>query len=72
MSATPRMVFVITAYNSAAVVADAVRSALAQTRPAEEVIVVDDGSTDNTAAVAERAGARVIRQGNGGPFSDAK
>jgi glycosyltransferase involved in cell wall biosynthesis len=32
-----------------------------------EVIVVDDGSTDDTAAVAESAGATVIRQQNAGP-----
>ncbi len=32
-----------------------------------EVIVVDDGSRDATAAVAERAGARVVRQDNAGP-----
>jgi len=32
-----------------------------QTRPFDEVIVVDNGSTDDSAAVAERKGARVIR-----------
>jgi glycosyltransferase involved in cell wall biosynthesis len=32
-----------------------------------ELIVVDDGSTDDTAAVAESAGATVIRQQNAGP-----
>jgi GT2 family glycosyltransferase len=32
-----------------------------QTRPFDEIIVVDNGSADNSAAVAERAGARVVR-----------
>ena len=32
-----------------------------QTRPFDEIIVVDNGSTDDSAAVAERAGAKVVR-----------
>jgi GT2 family glycosyltransferase len=53
---------IIPAYNRADTVARAVASALDQ-RPAPpaEVVVVDDGSVDDTAAVAERAGAQVVR-----------
>jgi GT2 family glycosyltransferase len=53
---------IIPAYNRADTVARAVASALAQrpSRPAE-VVVVDDGSADDTAEVARLAGARVIR-----------
>lgn len=58
---------VIPAYNAASCVADAIRSLQAQSVPPDEIIVVDDGSRDDTAAIAERAGARVIQQENGGP-----
>ncbi len=57
---------VIPAYNAAAFIGDTIDSALRQTLAPLEVIVIDDGSRDDTAAVAERHGARVIRQANGG------
>ena len=63
----PPVTAVMPAYHAAAFVGEAVASLLQQTVPPREVIVVDDGSPDDTAAVAERAGARVIRQANGGP-----
>lgn len=63
---------VIAAYEAASTVGEAIESVLAQTRQDFEVIVVDDGSRDATAAVAEAIAARdgrvhVHRQGNGGP-----
>jgi glycosyltransferase involved in cell wall biosynthesis len=60
---------VIPAYNAESTIGQAVEHSLSQTRePLEvEVIVVDDGSKDDTAKVAQSAGATVIRQENAGP-----
>jgi glycosyltransferase involved in cell wall biosynthesis len=59
---------IIPAYNAAAWLAEAIGSALAQTHPAAQVIVVDDGSTDDTAAVAEKFtdAVMLLRQPNAG------
>jgi glycosyltransferase involved in cell wall biosynthesis len=60
---------IIPTYNRRRLIAQAIESALEQTFPAQEIIVVDDGSTDGTAAfVRERFGPRVtvIEQPNGG------
>ncbi len=58
---------VIPAYDAGRFVAKAVATALAQTRAVLEVLVVDDGSRDETAAIARAAGATVISQRNAGP-----
>lgn len=50
---------VVTNFNYAEFVGDAIDSALAQTHPQTEVIVVDDGSTDGSRKVIERFGKRV-------------
>jgi len=52
---------VIPCYNRERTIAEAVASAFAQTRSPSEVIVVDDASTDDSARLAERGGARVVR-----------
>jgi glycosyltransferase involved in cell wall biosynthesis len=59
---------IIPAYNAEQFLGAAIDSALAQSLPAAQVIVVDDGSTDGTAAVAERYGDAVwcLRQANAG------
>jgi len=46
--APPRFSIVIATYQAAASIAECVASALGQTAPAHEVLVVDDGSTDET------------------------
>ena len=68
MHPTPRFSVVIPTYNRGHCVAASVESVLAQTLPCHELIVVDDGSTDDTADVISRYGDRVryIRQANGG------
>lgn len=60
---------IIPAFNRANLLPATLRSLLAQTVPAHEIIVVDDGSVDGTAEVAEAYGPpmRVIRQDNAGP-----
>ncbi|MEZ5066683.1 MAG: glycosyltransferase [bacterium] len=64
----PDVSIVIAAYNAAATIPRAVAAALAQDFDGTlEVVVVDDGSTDETRAAAERAGARVVSQPNAGP-----
>jgi glycosyltransferase involved in cell wall biosynthesis len=50
---------VIPTYNSASILPDAIDSILAQTRPADEIIVVDDGGTDDTEGVCSRYGDKV-------------
>ncbi len=62
---------IIPAYNSADTLTDTLNSVLAQTHSLIEVIVVDDGSTDNTFNIAREYAAsdprvRVIQQANGG------
>ena len=60
---------IIPAFNAEASLARAVESVLAQTLPPNEIIVVDDGSTDDTRGQVERFGDKVryIRQENSGP-----
>jgi urease gamma subunit len=60
---------IIPAYNEAARVGKTVREAL---QFASQVIVVDDGSVDETAKAAEAAGARVIQQANAGYIAAIK
>jgi len=65
----PLVTVVIPAHDAAAFIEDAVRSALAQTLPELEVVVVDDGSTDATASVVagiRDARVRLIRTPNRG------
>jgi glycosyltransferase involved in cell wall biosynthesis len=58
---------VMAAFDEEPFIGEAIESALAQSYTPIEVIVVDDGSTDRTAGIAERHGVTVLRQPHDGP-----
>lgn len=64
----PRISVVVTAFNHAPYIGTALESVLSQTHPPNEVLVVDDGSSDDTGTVVSGFGHRVryIRQDNRG------
>mgnify|MGYP006307410679 CR=1 FL=1 len=64
----PAISVIIPVYNRERYLPEAIRSVLAQTQPAMEIIVVDDGSTDNSAAIATSFGefVRYCRQASSG------
>lgn len=65
----PLVSIIIPVYNSASYVVDAVSSALRQTYPNVEVVVVDDGSTDNSLSLVKQiddSRLRVVSQINQG------
>ena len=66
--AVPKTSVVMPVYNTEKYLADAIRSVLAQTQRVDEIIVVDDGSTDASAAIANSFGGavRVHTQPHGG------
>lgn len=73
MSVTPRVSIVIPAFNHAAYLPDAVKSVLNQSYPETELVVVNDGSTDDTAEVLAslqdlygRERLKVLHQNNAG------
>jgi glycosyltransferase involved in cell wall biosynthesis len=66
---TPLVSILIPAYNAEVWVADAIKSALAQTWPKKEIIVVNDGSTDRTLSTAQQFTSKdvtVVSQANQG------
>lgn len=65
-----RISTIIPTYNNAWFLKEAIDSVLAQTHPAHEIIVVDDGSTDDTGAVVQAyPQVKYIKKENGGPNS---
>jgi glycosyltransferase involved in cell wall biosynthesis len=56
----PLVSILIPAYNAERWIADTIMSAIAQTWPRKEIIVVDDGSTDQTLAIARRFASKDV------------
>src|SRR4051794_29511738 len=56
----PLISVVITCYNYARYVASAIESVLAQTYPNKEIVVVNDGSADESLAIISRYAGRVV------------
>jgi glycosyltransferase involved in cell wall biosynthesis len=66
-TSSPRVAVALAVFNQARFLGDALESVAAQTRPADEVIVVDDASTDRPDLVAAGfEGVRLIQRTNGG------
>jgi glycosyltransferase involved in cell wall biosynthesis len=61
MTERPRLALLIPAFNAAATLPRLFESAARQDEPFDETWVYDDCSTDDTIAVAERHGARIVR-----------
>jgi glycosyltransferase involved in cell wall biosynthesis len=68
---SPRISIIINNFNYGRFLDKAIESALSQTKPAHEVILVDDGSTDNSLQVASfyADSIRIISKVNGGQAS---
>lgn len=64
----PSISVIIAVYNGGSTIRRAIQSVLSQTHPAHELIVVDDGATDDTAAVVREFGdhIRYVYQQNAG------
>jgi glycosyltransferase involved in cell wall biosynthesis len=71
MAVAPLVSVILPVHDRAAWIARAITSVLDQTYPAIELIVVDDGSTDDTPRVAGQFGSRVtvLRQERAGPYA---
>lgn len=64
---TPTVTVVVPAYNASRTIAACIEGTLSQVYPKIEVIIVDDGSTDDTAAIVQRYPVKYVYQDNSGP-----
>jgi len=67
----PTVSVILPTFNRVAYIAESIQSILTQTVAAKELVVVDDGSTDDTAGVVAQFGDRVtyVRQDNAGKLT---
>lgn len=68
----PRVSIIVPAYNEEKVIVRTIETLLEADYPNKEIIVVDDGSQDNTYAIASKyigKGVKVIHRPNGGKFA---
>ena len=66
----PSISVILPAYNAEKFIGEAIESALNQIRPAKEIVVVDDASTDRTVEIARSYGKRIkviVNELNSGP-----
>jgi len=68
---TPRYSVIVPVHNSARTIEPCLEALLDQSLPKEtyEILIVDDGSTDNTAELVERYPVRLLKQAHAGPAS---
>lgn len=69
---SPRISIIVPAYNEEKVVARTIETLLEADYPNKEIVIVDDGSEDNTYAVASKyigKGVKVVHRPNGGKFA---
>lgn len=64
----PTVTVLMTTFNRAHLIRESIESLLGQTRPPDEIIIVNDGSTDNTADIVQSYGSRIkyVEQPNSG------
>ena len=61
MTRTPLISILIPAYNAEKWIGETIRSALSQTWPNKEIIIVESGSTDNTLRVARQFESPIVK-----------
>ena len=66
---SPTISCIVPVHNAETYLRESIESVLAQTHPVDEIIVIDDGSTDNTPVIIRELGNKIIsiRQKNAGP-----
>ena len=71
MQTEPLISIIITSFNYGQYIKDAINSCLEQDYKNIEIIVVDDGSSDNTHSILEEYSSRIITCNNPYPFRSA-